>query len=389
VTPTVALVGATNHGAWHLRAIEPLHRAGRLRLVGVCDLVPVESSPDAPIPAGTPVFTDHRELLAAVRPDVAVIVTPPPTHLAIATDALRAGCDILLEKPPAPSLAEHRRLAALVTETGRVCQVGFQTLGSPALEQLLLAVHSGRLGQVTGVAAAGARQRDDAYYARARWAGKRTLDGRPTGDGALPNVFAHAVMNCLAVVTAAGGDPYPRAIEAERYRCRDIEVEDTACLRLVPRSGPTTLVAVTLCGERDIDGDIVVHGSAGRAVLEYPNDRLTLPGDAAPRTVPGRVLLLENLLDHRADPQVPLVAPLDRIEPFTAWLDAMDRFPSPVEVPAKYRVERGYPRRIEIPGVNDAVRAAAEGSAMFAELGVPWAVPAHRIELRLETAYPS
>ena len=44
---------------------------------------------------------------AAVRPDVAVICTPPHTHLAIALDALRAGCDMLLEKPPVLSLAEH------------------------------------------------------------------------------------------------------------------------------------------------------------------------------------------------------------------------------------------------------------------------------------------
>ena len=60
-------------------------------------------------------------------------------------------------------------------------------------------------------------------------------------------------------------------------------------------------------------------GTGGQAVLEYPTDRLRLPGDVATRRVPGRLGLLENLLAHRADPAgVPLIAPLARTAPFTA-----------------------------------------------------------------------
>ena len=43
---------------------------------------------------------------------------------------MRAGADVLLEKPPVPTMAEFDHLLALCAETGRSCQIGFQSLGS-------------------------------------------------------------------------------------------------------------------------------------------------------------------------------------------------------------------------------------------------------------------
>ena len=97
MTARVALIGANGHGRWHRRNIGN-------RLVGLADLQPISPPPDAPA------FTDHRELLAETRPDVVVICTQPHTHLPIALDALDAGCDLLLEKPPVTSLAAHHTL---------------------------------------------------------------------------------------------------------------------------------------------------------------------------------------------------------------------------------------------------------------------------------------
>ena len=45
---------------------------------------------------------------------------------------MRAGADVLLEKPPTASLAEFEQLSAVVAETGRACQVGFQAQASQA-----------------------------------------------------------------------------------------------------------------------------------------------------------------------------------------------------------------------------------------------------------------
>src|SRR5690606_7794169 len=105
----VALVGANGHGLWHRRHVAA--REDRVELVALCDPAPIAEPADAPVPATARRFTDHREMLATVSPDIVIICTPPHTHVPIATDALRAGCDVLLEKPPVLSVAEHHALA--------------------------------------------------------------------------------------------------------------------------------------------------------------------------------------------------------------------------------------------------------------------------------------
>lgn len=381
----MAVIGANGHGRSHRRVIATLHAERRLRLVALVDVQPVRDEPEAPIPPGVEVFTDHRAMLAATRPEVVVICTPPHTHLPIARDALAAGADLLLEKPPVLSLAEHGELTDALATTGRVAQIGFQALGSPALTALTDALAAGRLGAVTRIATVAAWQRPDAYYARSPWAGRRVLNGRPVLDGALVNPLAHAVMQCLAVAEALGGaPPWPTAIEVERYRVRPIEVEDTAVLRVRFRAGPPVLAAVTLVAEEFVAGEVVVTGTTGQAVLEYPTDRLRLPGDVATRRIPGRRGLLENLLAHRADPGgVPLIAPLARTAPFTALLDALRAAPEPrlldgdlVDV-----VDDGGQRARHLRGVVDVLRRSAEQGALPSEWGVAWATPPYRAEL--------
>jgi len=175
------------------------------------------------------------------------------------------------------------------------------------------------------------------------------------------------------------GDPVPVAFELERYRVRDIEVDDTACLRVTLDSGPSIVVAVTLCAEGFLPGEILVHGTAGRAVLEYPTDLLLLPGDPEPREVPGRVGLLENLLAHRRDPTVPLLAPLARTESFTALAEAINAAPPPIRIPPSYLDDRDGVR--VIAGIDAVIRQAADRPGLFSELPVAWAVPPHHGKL--------
>jgi predicted dehydrogenase len=388
---TVALVGADGHGRWHRREIARLQRAGQVRLVGVCDLKPVRDEPDAPLPAGVRCFTDHRELLAATRPDVVVVCTPPHTHLEIAVAAARAGADVLLEKPPVMDLAEHAELRRVLAETGRVCQVGFQALGSAALARLTGAIAAGRLGRVSGIAAVGAWQRPDSYYRRAPWAGRRWLDGRRVMDGALVNPFAHAVMQCLAVAEATGPPPTTVELEVERYRARPIEVDDTAVLRLRTDGAPPVVVAVTLCGDEVVAGEVLVDTDRGRAVLWYTTDRLRLPGEPDAGAVPGRTSLLENLLAHRRDPAgVRLLAGLDRTAVFTAVAQEVSGLDVPPAIPHAYQRVLTEPgeRTVTVPGVSRMLRRAAERHALPSELGVPWAAPGHRATVHTDPVAP-
>jgi predicted dehydrogenase len=366
----VALIGANGHGRWHRRRIAEVQAARRVRLVALADVQPID--PDPPVPDGVSVFADHRELLARAEPDVVVICTPPHTHLPIALDAIEAGCDLLLEKPPVPSLAAHRTLAAALDSAGRACQVGFQALGSVAWQ--VFRDHLGDLGPLTGITGTASWQREDPYYVRASWAGRRTVDGRPVIDGVLVNPIAHAVMQAIATARAAGAGQ-PRRLEVERYRVRDtIETEDTAFARITFETGLPLLVAVTLAGEDFIRGEIGARGGSGRAILEYPTDRLALRDDAALRDAPGRQDLLTNLLEHREN-GTPLLVPLGETADFTAVLEALTAPDTPVAhlLGAEWVLTEG-PKRV-VTGINDLLRKATETLALPSEMGVPWAVP--------------
>jgi predicted dehydrogenase len=371
MTVRVALVGANGHGRWHRRRIAEIPHA---RLVGLADVRPIE--PDPAVPPGVGLFTDHRELLAAARPDVVVICTPPHTHLAIALDAIAAGCDVLLEKPPVASLAAHGTLTAALTAAGRACQVGFQALGSTAWTVFRSAVPA---LEPTGLAAVASWQRDDDYYARAPWAGRRRVDGRPVIDGVLVNPLAHAVMQSLATATAAGAGR-PRRLSVERYRTRPIEADDTAFARITFESGLRLMVAGTLAGEDFIAGEIIATAAGGRAELEYPTDRVRLPGRPDLADVPGRVDLLSNLLDHRAD-GTPLLVPLADTIDFTTVLEALTApdAPAPHLLDDRHVVTAGAVRTIT--GINEVLRESAATLSLPSELGVPWATEPHATRL--------
>jgi predicted dehydrogenase len=67
-------------------------------------------------------LSDYRELLGKV--DAVSIVTPTPTHFAIARDFFAAGAHVLVEKPITETPAEARELIALAARAKRILQVG-------------------------------------------------------------------------------------------------------------------------------------------------------------------------------------------------------------------------------------------------------------------------
>jgi predicted dehydrogenase len=65
---------------------------------------------------------DYRSLLGRV--DAVSIVTPTPSHFAIARDFLAAGVDVLLEKPITVSVEDGAQLVKIAADAKRILQVG-------------------------------------------------------------------------------------------------------------------------------------------------------------------------------------------------------------------------------------------------------------------------
>ena len=379
MTPRVAVIGVHGYGAAHvLRALE-LQRAGRVELVGLVDpvngpIVREGRRVAGELPTIVPTFD---ALLATTDVDIVVIATPLHTHADLTERALRAGADVLLEKPPVTDLVTFNRLIDARGETGRLIQVGFQSLGSLALAELMRAIDAGDLGEIEAIGAAGSWTRSHGYWTRSPWAGRRELGGVRVSDGAVSNPFAHALMTALRI---AGWDsPHAiGAVETDLYRVNPIDVDDTSSLRVRPSTGVrsafdgTLTCAFTLAGPTEDDPFISVRGTEGTAVLHYTMDRLRLPGAGARDF--GREDLMENLLDARAG-RAALLSPLERAGGFVSVIETVAGRPVHAIRPSQAQWHgAGAERHPVLPGVQSAIDRAIEGQHLFRELAeAPWA----------------
>ncbi|MDX2541114.1 Gfo/Idh/MocA family protein [Streptomyces sp. WI04-05B] len=376
VTPVpVVLAGARGHGHWHLANIRRLQDKGLVRLAGVCELTPLTDEELEGL--GTPEQSaDFGALLDSTGAAIAVICTPIPTHTDLALVAAAKGVHLLLEKPPAPSYAEFRRMADGVAAAGVACQIGFQSLGSHALSAIRELIAEGAVGTVTGVGGAGAWARDEAYYRRAPWAGKRRLNGVDVIDGALTNPLAHAVATGLALSGNTRAEDVT-GIETELLRANDIESDDTSCVRVSTANGIPVTVAATLCAEHPDDPYVLVHGTSGRITFWYKQDRVLLQrsGHGPEEYEYDRTDLLENLVDHLTEGVELLVVP-DVTGAFMRVVEAIRQAPDPAQLPAEaWEFAPGEAPRRVVPGIDGLVAAAADTLSLYSELGASWALP--------------
>lgn len=365
--PTIAVVGVHGHGATHVRKVADLQERGLATLAALVDPRPVEGD--------VPWFPDLDDLLAHARPDVVVIATPIHTHLPLVSTALRAGCDVLLEKPTTASLAEHAELLDVVEETGRLCQVGFQTFGSGAVDEVARIVATGELGEVTGVGAVGTWVRGAGYFARARWAGRRTLDGVEVVDGVVTNPLAHAVATALLLAGARTVQDVTD-VRVDLHRAHPIEADDTSAVVVGTRGGVQVSAGLTLCAPQRSPARIAVRGTLGTATLFYETDEIEVSSPRGTRRIRcARVDLLTQLLMARTHPAIRLRCSVADTGAFLRVLEAVRTGPDPTPVPDAFVEWRGEldDRHPVVADVEHwCARVAAEG-ATFTELGAPFA----------------
>ena len=122
-----AVVGVGHLGRFHAEKYAALPDT---TLVGVVDRDPERARAVADA-LGVRVFPDHRALAGVVR--CASVAVDTAAHAAVAGDLLRAGIDVLVEKPLASTAAEGRALVALAAAGGRILQVGHLERFNPAL----------------------------------------------------------------------------------------------------------------------------------------------------------------------------------------------------------------------------------------------------------------
>ena len=140
------VVGAGHMGRLHAGKIAALRDAeGSVTLTGVADLDRARAEAAAREFGGS-ATTDFRTLLGAA--DAAIVAVPTVAHFEVVDAVLRAGLDVLVEKPIAASLDEAGALLARAREGARVLQVGHLEWFNAPLRALRTSIRRPRFVEV-------------------------------------------------------------------------------------------------------------------------------------------------------------------------------------------------------------------------------------------------
>lgn len=244
----IAIVGAGSIGKRHAR---------NLAAFGGVELHVHDPDPRAREVAqsiGATTYSTLEELLA-IRPDAAVVCTPPHLHLETARRALAAGAHLFIEKPISHQLAGIDELLAEATRAGRIVMVGYNLRFHPALKLVHDLIEAGTVGEVRLVTATAGQYLPDwrpgtdhrsGYFARPETGGGIILDGSHEIDQVRWFIGEIDEVTCLTA-------PAPEL---------GIDVEGIALIGLRARGGAIAQISID-CVRRGYRRTCAVVGSEG------------------------------------------------------------------------------------------------------------------------------
>ncbi len=120
----LALIGCGGIGGYHLSHFKQY--GDIIDMVGFCDLVRARAEDYAGQMGSDAVFTDYREMLDTVKPEIVFVCVPPYCHGDIERDLIARGIHFFVEKPVALDMALAKEILAGVKEKNLITGCGFQ-----------------------------------------------------------------------------------------------------------------------------------------------------------------------------------------------------------------------------------------------------------------------
>ena len=143
LSKNIAVVGA---GAWGQNLVRNFAQLGALRVI--CDASSDLLDRYRPAYPDIALVDSFQQVLHDGAVEAVVIATPAETHFAMASDAIRAGKDVFVEKPMALRRHEATLLAGLSENHRRILMVGHVLQYHPAVRQLRQMMDHGMVGRV-------------------------------------------------------------------------------------------------------------------------------------------------------------------------------------------------------------------------------------------------
>lgn len=181
-----ALIGCGRISPNHIEAA----KNNNLEFVAMCDLlVEVMKKKSDKFGLGqVRQYTDYKEMLEKEKPELVAIATESGKHAAITLDCIAAGCNVIIEKPIALSIADADAIIEAGREAGVVVCANHQNRFNKSVKKIREALEKGRFGKMFYGTAHIRWCRDWEYYSGADWRGTWEQDG-----GALMNQCIHNI----------------------------------------------------------------------------------------------------------------------------------------------------------------------------------------------------
>lgn len=182
-----ALIGCGRISPNHIVAAQ----ANELEIVAICDLdnsCMRDKILKFRLNDSVKQYTDYKKMIEIEHPDLVAVCTESGKHAEIALFCIERGCNCIIEKPIALSLADADAIIAAATKHHvKVCAC-HQNRFNKSVQIIREAIDMNRFGRLFYGTAHIRWHRDREYYDRAKWRGTWEQDG-----GALMNQCIHNI----------------------------------------------------------------------------------------------------------------------------------------------------------------------------------------------------
>lgn len=279
----IAILGQGRSG-WRIHAQNLMNDREHFQIVAVVDPLP-ERRAYAVAALGCEAFAGYEALLGRTDLDLIVNCTPSYRHAEITEILLRAGFNVLCEKPLARRAAEVDRLIAAARESGKVFAIFQQSRYAPYFQQVQNIIASGRLGRIVQISIA-----FNNYARRWDWQCVQRFNG-----GNLLNTGPHPLDQALQLF---GGEDMPE-VRCFMDRANTAgDAEDYVKLLLSGRGHPVIDLEISSCCAYPCF-TYQIQGTRGglKGTTEEIDWKYYLPDENPPRP-----LILEPLSDADGQP---------------------------------------------------------------------------------------
>lgn len=208
---------------------------------------------------GVKAYTDIEEMIEKEKIDVLSICTPHPNHADYAVKAASLGCNILIEKPLASSLADCDRIIAVGDKNNVLIGTIVQRRFYKPCMRIKKAIESGKIGKPIIGMVTMMGFRDKHYYDSDPWRGTWEHEG----GGVLVNQAAHQLDLLQWYMDSEIDEVYG---VWENFNHDYIEVDDSAVATIKYKNGALASIVVSNSQNPALFGKVHIFGDNGASV---------------------------------------------------------------------------------------------------------------------------